>query len=123
MGECIPPFSDMSEFGVDALKEFGSLLKLKYHGPLMKHVQVIDGQQTKRNAWQPEDTVIPEQPSSWPPWQRPAYWCFAEKQKGGEMRTHHIFRSISELLQHGTAAFHVELQDYELLAKSLGYVF
>ena len=104
-------------------KDLAKILKLKYLGPLVQHVQVIDGQQTKRNTWQPDENTIPEQPASWPPWQRPTYWCLIEKQSTGDTRTHHIFRSVSELLERGTAACHIELCDYQTLAKSMGYVF
>jgi hypothetical protein len=82
VGECIPSHSDQSKFGVDAFRDFAQLLKMKYLGPLIPHMQVMDGQQAKRSTWQPEEAVIPQQPSSWPPWERPAYWCFTEKTKG-----------------------------------------
>ena len=115
--------SKQCRFGVEAFKDLGKLLKLKYLGPLVQHVQVIDGQQTKRNAWQPDENAIPEQPSSWPPWKRPVYWCLIEKQSTGDTRTHHVFRSVSELLELGTAECHIELRDYEVLARSMGYTF
>ena len=86
-------------------------------------MQVIDGQQGQRDAWQTDDTVAPEQPSSWPPWQRPVYWCSVEKLRDGSTRTHHIFRSISELLEKSVAAFHVDKKEYQMLAESWNYVF
>jgi len=89
--DCLETNSTKCRFALDAFKDIAKILKLNYLGPLVKHVQVIDGQQTKRSAWQPDENAIPEQPSSWPPWKRPAYWCLIEKHRKQVTRERIIF--------------------------------
>ena len=123
VSENTPSHGGQLLFNLNAFQDFAKLLKSKYLGPLTKRIQVIDGQQVQRHAWQPDDTVAPEQSSSWPPWQRPVYWCSVERLRDGSTSTRHIFRSISELLENGVAAFRVNKTEYQRLAESLNYVF
>ena len=89
---------------------FGALFKLAYLGPAVK---ADSGEGTVKYVM--DEHATPDQPSRWPPAQRPTYW----RHESGNL----LFLSIVDILERSDEAFSMSIDQFDKLGKQVGWMF